>query len=141
MLRGGPQCSHREHCLGAENSRVIDQCQGKELQTHSHSPQTSAPAAPQQINTSTIEVQDTHDKKPKRPSTDSKQPLTETSEQLSQVQTLLCPHGEQMNFCSEILKEHSSENANIKSTKTMKTQNKGPANRQKVQMITLKMRA
>lgn len=39
--------------------------------------------------------------------------LTETSEQLSQVQTLLCPPGEQMNFRSEILKEHSSENANI----------------------------
>lgn len=40
--------------------------------------------------------------------------LTETSEQLSQVQTLLRPSGEQMNFRSEILKEHSSENANIK---------------------------
>lgn len=58
-------------------------------------------------------------------------PLTETSEQLSQVQTLLCPPGEQMDFCSEILKEHSSENANIKSTETMKTQNKCPDHRQK----------
>jgi hypothetical protein len=36
-----------------------------------------------------------------------------------------------MDFCSEILKEDSSENANVKPTEARKNQNKCPDSRQK----------
>lgn len=118
---------------GAENSRVIDQRQGKEPHTHSHSPQTSSPAVPQQINISTVQVQDTHGKKAKRPSRDSKQSTHRDFCPAQPSANLTVPYlvGEQMDFCSEILNEDSSENANIKSTETLKTRNKCAGNRRK----------
>lgn len=63
--------AHTENTAWGWKQQGHRQSQGKEPYTYSHSLQTSAPAVPQQINISTIQVQSVHDKEATRPSKDS----------------------------------------------------------------------
>lgn len=61
----GPKCSERT-VLRAESSGSAATVRADATNTFSFT-QTSATAAPQQINTTTTQVQDVHDKKARRP--------------------------------------------------------------------------
>lgn len=109
--------------------------------THDHiliQPQTLATAVPQQINTTTTQVQDVHDKTARGPSREiQKQYILCTAHELRLLNTQnqdrakhQCKHcwavlGSKCNFCSEKLNTYFSETSNLKSTvERSRSQNK-----------------